>query len=465
LQVVSHENDGSTDCAQLPITFVPNPAPLITAILPSSSVVSQPPQALTVTGSNFVPSSIVTFGNVVHSAVYVKPTQLNISLSTAEMSAPGTYAVFVTNPPPGGGASNTLTFTIAPLTSGFGFVPPVWQAIGPTKIPNSHACDNIAETSLLAAGRVQAFAINLSNPLVMYSGGGVGTGNSGPTSNAGVYKSTDGGVHWISQNSGLTDRYVDALWLDQSNPNNVLASTWFGGIFRSSDAGQSWTNVRASSTTSLVQLGSMLMAAAADGIVASSDSGATWALQQATASPARTLSCGPSACYAGLDDGTLMARSSPSSSWAIVRPGSPGATAYNIAASPTNPNEAIAVLNSGTNITFGEAGPTLINLITQDGGGTWNSFNAPTQQSGGTFNCAGGAAKVIAFDTVDSSLIFAGAGGAMWKSTMVDHLGRLSIYTRISILFILSQAKAGKWLSEETKEYISVKMRARVGRH
>jgi len=420
LQVVSHEIDGSTDCAQLPITFVPNPTPSITALLPSSSRAFGGPVPIIVTGSNFVPSSIVTFGGTTHISSFVDSTRLAFSLGVLDNFTlgltPGSYAVVVTNPPPGGGVSNSITFTVAPVT-GLGFLPPAWQAIGPTKIPNSHACDNDAEASLLAAGRIQAFAINLGNPAVMYGGGGVGTGNSGPTSNAGVYKSTDRGMHWLAQDNGLTDRYVDALWLDQSNPDTVLASTWFGGIFRSTDGAQSWTNVRASSTTSIVQAGSILLAAAGDGIAVSSDAGSTWTLQKATASPVRTLACGAGACYAGLDDGTVMVQPTPSSAWVTVLSGTPGATAYDVAVNPADPSEAIVVLNGGGNIVLGEGGPGLSDRITRNGGATWSAFNTPPQQSGGrTFNCSGGTAKVVAFDTVNPNIIYAGLGGAMWVS-------------------------------------------------
>ena len=316
-------------------------------------------------------------------------------------------------------AQLSITFVMTPPVSGAGFLPPTWQAIGPSKVPNAHACDNVAEASLFAAGRIQAFAINLATPSVMYAGGGVGTGNSGPTSNAGVYKSTDGGAHWVAQDNGLTDRYIDAIWLDQSNPNTLLASTWFGGIFRSTDGAQSWTNVRASSTTSIVQSGAVLLAAAADGFVSSTDAGATWAVQKMTTSPVRTLACSGGACYAGLDDGTVLAQVTQGSPWSTVLPGGSSATAYNIAINPANPAEAIVVLlnggNSGQN--EGELPLGLVNLITQNGGASWSPFNGPAQQSGGTFNCSGGPAKVLAFDTANPNIIYGGFGGAMWAST------------------------------------------------
>ncbi len=287
------------------------------------------------------------------------------------------------------------------------FAQTAWQAVGPRSIPNSHACDNGAEASLLAAGRIQAFAIDLGDPSVMYAGGGVGTGNSGPTSDAGAFKSIDGGTHWTAIDNGLTDRYVDDLWLDQDNPGILLASTFFGGIYRSADGGQTWTNVRPGSTTTLLQVGSTLFAGAADGVASSSDLGQTWTLVHPTSSPVRALGYGAGAMYAGLDDGTVQVQISSNAAWNTCLAGGNGLSIYDVAVNPSNGLEAIVVR--------WKLGP-VENWITQDGGATWSTFSYPAQQSGGTFNCSGGAGKVIAFDSVDSNTIYGGFGGSMWVS-------------------------------------------------
>ncbi|MHB8405127.1 MAG: hypothetical protein ACYDCJ_06870 [Gammaproteobacteria bacterium] len=109
-------------------------------------------------------------------------------------NTPGTYHVVATSQADPT-VSATAIVTISPITAGAGFVPPTWQIPGPTQIPNAHSCDNANEGSLLAAGRVQAFAIDLASPNTMYAGGGDGIGNSGPNSDAGIYETTDGGAH------------------------------------------------------------------------------------------------------------------------------------------------------------------------------------------------------------------------------------------------------------------------------
>ena len=51
-----------------------------------------------------------------HTTTYVSATQLKITLSTSDLATGGTYAVVVTNPTPGGGASNSVNFTVQSRT-------------------------------------------------------------------------------------------------------------------------------------------------------------------------------------------------------------------------------------------------------------------------------------------------------------------------------------------------------------
>src|SRR5205085_732874 len=62
---------------------------------------------------------------------------------------------------------------------------------------------------------------------------------------AGIFKTTDDGAHWTAMNRGLTDPIVNALWVDPSNQNLVLAGTESDGIFRSTDGGANWSRIGA----------------------------------------------------------------------------------------------------------------------------------------------------------------------------------------------------------------------------
>jgi len=305
----------------------------------------------------------------------------------------GTYHVVATSQADPS-VNATAVVKVQPVTAGAGFTPPTWNLLGPTRIPNAHSCDNANEANLLAAGRVQAFAVDLANPSVMYGGGGVGIGNSGPYSDAGVYESTDGGTHWVPKDSGLSDTHVDALWLDQANPQVLVATTFYGGIFYSTNGGANWTNVYSSSATAIVQAGSTLYVATGNGIVESIDNGATWQLVEATSIPVRALGWSQGALYAGLDNGTIIGRSAPGQPWqTLLQPGTTNTTAYDIAVNPTNPQEAIVVL-------WGPNG--MENEVTQDDGSTWSTWAAPP--TGGLCN-SGGPGKVVVFDAVNPNII------------------------------------------------------------
>jgi ribosomal protein S8E len=106
-------NPGPGGGATSPLNFaVNNPAPTLTGLSPASAVVGAAAQTLTLTGTNFLSSSTVTYNGVAHTPTLVSSTQLTISLSTSDQATAGTYAVVVTNPTPGGGASNSVNFTV-----------------------------------------------------------------------------------------------------------------------------------------------------------------------------------------------------------------------------------------------------------------------------------------------------------------------------------------------------------------
>lgn len=93
-----------------------NPAPSIQSISPNSAAAGSNGFTLTVTGSNFLSSSTVTWNGNSRKATFVSASQLTIAVSASDLGTSGTVPVVVTNPTPGGGQSSA-TFTInAPAT-------------------------------------------------------------------------------------------------------------------------------------------------------------------------------------------------------------------------------------------------------------------------------------------------------------------------------------------------------------
>ena len=94
---------------------VSNPGPAITTISPPSIVAGSAAFTLTVTGTNFVSSSMIDFGGNTVFTNFVSSTTLTATISATAIATVGTATVAVSNPAPGGGASNAMSFVILGL--------------------------------------------------------------------------------------------------------------------------------------------------------------------------------------------------------------------------------------------------------------------------------------------------------------------------------------------------------------
>ncbi len=91
-----------------------NPVPTLTSLSPSSIKAASAGFTLTVTGTGFVSGAVVRWKGVDRTTTFVSSTQVTAAILTADVKAKGSAAVTVFNPTPGGGLSNSLTFTITP---------------------------------------------------------------------------------------------------------------------------------------------------------------------------------------------------------------------------------------------------------------------------------------------------------------------------------------------------------------
>jgi hypothetical protein len=94
-----------------------NPVPVAGALNPASATAGSTAIQLAVTGSGFVPASVVRWNGSNRTTTYVSATQINAQITATDLAAAGSGAVSVFNPAPGGGTSGDLTFTINALTS------------------------------------------------------------------------------------------------------------------------------------------------------------------------------------------------------------------------------------------------------------------------------------------------------------------------------------------------------------
>jgi uncharacterized protein (TIGR03437 family) len=91
---------------------VNNLAPAIAGLNPSSATVGGTAFTLTVNGTNFVNGAVVKWNNSDRTTTFINGTQLTAAITAADIVSTGSASVTVTNPAPGGGASNAVTFAI-----------------------------------------------------------------------------------------------------------------------------------------------------------------------------------------------------------------------------------------------------------------------------------------------------------------------------------------------------------------
>jgi photosystem II stability/assembly factor-like uncharacterized protein len=107
--------------------------------------------------------------------------------------------------------------------------------LDPTSIPETIYFPFFNQAAVLRAigpfgGSVTALAVHPRHPNIYYAG----------TYGGGVYRSVDHGRSWTSASAGLSNPYILSLAIDPFDPNKVYAGTYFNGVFKTNDAGQSW---------------------------------------------------------------------------------------------------------------------------------------------------------------------------------------------------------------------------------
>jgi photosystem II stability/assembly factor-like uncharacterized protein len=102
-----------------------------------------------------------------------------------------------------------------------------WRCIGPANM----------------GGRIDDFAVVESDPHIIYVG----------TASGGVWKTTNNGITWKpifddQSTSTIGDVTVapsqpDTVWVGTGEPNNRQSSSWGNGVYKSTDGGETWTNM------------------------------------------------------------------------------------------------------------------------------------------------------------------------------------------------------------------------------
>ena len=99
-----------------PQTFtIVNPVPTLSGLTPASVGLGGPGFTLTVTGTNFVTTSVVRWNGADRATTYVSATQLRAVIPATDVLMVGIGRVTVFNPAPGGGTSNSMNLVSGAL--------------------------------------------------------------------------------------------------------------------------------------------------------------------------------------------------------------------------------------------------------------------------------------------------------------------------------------------------------------
>ena len=163
----------------------------------------------------------------------------------------------------------------------------------------------------MPASRVQAFAVLSSG---LYAG----------TYRAGVYRSSNEGDSWTSVKTGLWNRDVRAL---VPLGDTLFAGAYYGGVFRTTNAGTNWEPASVGITQSFIQNLSLdsnyLFAGTSSGLFRSTDAGDSWielelgrpAVENITAAVARSRSTGTGILFFGTQYGVIYQSTDDGMSW------------------------------------------------------------------------------------------------------------------------------------------------------
>ena len=92
---------------------IANPAPTLSSLAPGSAEEGGAGFTLAVNGAGFIHGSTISWNGVALPTTFVNNTKLTASIAAGRIAAAGQAGVTVANPAPGGGSSNTLSFTIS----------------------------------------------------------------------------------------------------------------------------------------------------------------------------------------------------------------------------------------------------------------------------------------------------------------------------------------------------------------
>jgi len=97
---------------------IDNPVPTMASMAPTAVSGGGSAFTLTVTGTNFVPNSVVSWNGVAKPTTFVSGTELTAAIDADCLATPGEAQVTVVNPAPAGGTSTAAVFSVSGYSVG-----------------------------------------------------------------------------------------------------------------------------------------------------------------------------------------------------------------------------------------------------------------------------------------------------------------------------------------------------------
>jgi YVTN family beta-propeller protein len=254
-----------------------NPSPSITSISPPRTVAGSADTAITISGSNFLSSSVVTFASTVLTPTSQSATSIVVTVPASLLVTAGNVSVTVTNPAPGGGTASQ-TFTIDPAST-FTLSPSNGSIAGGTRVLITGSNFNSSSVIVKFGTALGVGAMRLSSTQVAvfsptHTNGSVDItltvgGASQTRSNAFDFERGKGGSAFVAGQNMTVTRYNSAAVLLNDARVLVSGGTAESGYLSSTDiagatgvfsAGPVMTTERAFYTATILADGRVLIA-------------------------------------------------------------------------------------------------------------------------------------------------------------------------------------------------------------
>lgn len=180
-------------------------APGVTSVSPSALTVGDGPVSLTVSGNNFVMSSVAEWNGSSRPTTYVSNTQLTVAIPASDVASPSaSVPITVSTPSPGGGTSNSIPVVVqnplpsisslSPSRAVLGGVAFTLTANGSNFVSGATVYWNSVSRVTLFVSSTQLTASILASDLALPSGNSASITVQNPSPSAGVSNATSLGL-------------------------------------------------------------------------------------------------------------------------------------------------------------------------------------------------------------------------------------------------------------------------------